>query len=77
MPIMLWYIPMFFMLAMLGGCQTTTGTASLRSVCSALIGPIQYNSANEKSRRHAGVDLALDLKARNQVGTELRCPQYR
>lgn len=78
MPIMVWYIPLFFMLALLGGCaHAPKGATSLKSVCNALIGPIEYNSTNKESGRHAGPILALDLKARNQVGQELRCPQYR
>lgn len=58
----------------LAGCLTTMADAP---ACKALIGPIKYNSANKDSRRHAGPDLAVDLKARNQVGSGLGCPEYR
>lgn len=61
----------------LGGCATMGPVNSLKPTCSALLGPIKYNSYNVKSRRHAGPDLALDLKARNQVGRWLGCSQYR
>jgi hypothetical protein len=46
-------------------------------VCTALIGPIKYNSTNPKSARHAGSALAPDLKQRNQVGRSLGCAAYR
>lgn len=70
----------FVIVVLLSGCVTTsTPPPSNRvvPVCTALIGPIQYNSQNPKSRRHAGPDLAPDLKRRNQVGQRLRCPAYR
>lgn len=66
-------------LMLLGGC-VTTGAGSiqnLKPVCSALVGPIQYNSADPKSRRYAGPSLVPDLQQRNQIGVNLKCPQYR
>ncbi len=63
----------------LSGCATVPigKTVTTTPVCAALIGPIKYNSQNLKSRRHAGPDLAPDLKRRNQVGQGLNCPEYR
>jgi hypothetical protein len=49
----------------------------IEPVCTALIGPIPYNSYQSKSRRYAGPALAPDLKRRNQVGQNLGCPAYR
>ena len=63
--------------ALLGGCTTTQGKVEgLAPVCEALIGPIKYNSTKTSSARHAGPELAKDLKQRNQVGERLRCPAY-
>lgn len=67
-------------LLLLGLCSCAGGPkpeTRLAPACSALIGPIHYNSYVPKSRRYAGPDLAPDLKRRNQVGTYLNCPQYR
>ena len=50
---------------------------SLTPVCTALIGPIKYNTFNPKSGRYAGKQLAPDLHERNTVGRNLDCPQYR
>lgn len=62
----------------LGGCATTEGTVQgLAPICDALIGPIKYNSTKITSARHAGPELAKDLKQRNQVGERLGCPAYR
>lgn len=69
-----------FAYLLLVGCVTTSSpppSTRVTPVCTALLGPIQYNSQNPKSRRHAGPDLAPDLKRRNQVGQNLRCPAYR
>ena len=60
----------------LGACATTAPT-SFAPTCTALIGPIKYNTFVKTSRRYSGPDLALDLKARNQVGQTLGCPLYR
>lgn len=62
----------------LAGCASAPGGSvqSLKPVCAALVGPIQYNSANAKSQRYAGPALAPDLAQRNRVGANLRCPQY-
>lgn len=68
-------ISIILALLMLTGC-VTTGSPSLKAVCDAMIGPIRYNTTVAKSPRHAGPVLALDLKERNQVGRELRCPNY-
>lgn len=62
---------------LLAGCQTDGQVSAIKPICDAMIGPILYNSTNPKSRRHAGPDLAPDLKQRNQVGQNLNCPQYR
>lgn len=59
------------------GDKTTLDPSSRSAVCEALVGPIRYNTANAKSRRHAGDLLGLDLKQRNQIGQSLGCPQYR
>jgi hypothetical protein len=63
----------------LGGCAHTgvRPTPTLTPACTALIGPIKYNTYVRTSRRYAGPDLAGDLKQRNQVGQFLGCPQYR
>lgn len=62
----------------LGGCATMgAGVNSLKPTCTALIGPLKYNTYVLTSRRHAGPDLAADLKRRNQVGKFLGCPAYR
>lgn len=64
--------------ALLAGCAGGPRPAkTLLPACSALIGPIRYNTYVPKSRRYAGPDLASDLKRRNQVGSYLHCPQYR
>jgi hypothetical protein len=63
----------------LGGCLTT-GTLSppqLRPICSALVGPIHYNTFNKASRRYAADLLAMDIHQRNAIGQRLGCPQYR
>jgi hypothetical protein len=64
---------------LLSGCQTTQlpSPSDTSAICSALIGPIKYNSGNKASRRFAADLLALDLKQRNQVGQALHCPAYR
>lgn len=80
-----WSAPLLIAVAtivavLLCGCSTTGDKLQPTkpgSVCKALIGPIKYNSQNKDSRRHAGPDLAPDLKARNQVGQTLNCPAYR
>lgn len=66
-------------LLLMTGCSSLPKAAptSTKPVCKALIGPIRYNDQNINSRRHAGPDLAPDLKARNQVGVGLKCPAYR
>lgn len=64
----------------LAGCVTTGNElrpTDKSAVCRALVDPIKYNSRNPKSRRYAGDLLALDLKQRNQIGQNLRCPQFR
>jgi len=44
-----------------------------RTICRAMVGPIQYNTFDAKSRRYAAVLLALDLNQRNQIYTRLHC----
>jgi hypothetical protein len=62
----------------LAGCQTDGVTPnSLLPVCTALIGPIEYNTYSKASARYAGPKLAPDLKRRNQVGKYLGCKQFR
>ena len=51
--------------------------SAIAPVCSALVGPIKYNSTNKMSKRFAAALLAMDLKQRNQVGVNLGCPQYK
>lgn len=69
------------LLVALGGCSHeppgSSGIQSLKPVCTALIGPIRYNSADPNSQRHAGPDLAPDLEKRNRVGSRLNCPEYK
>lgn len=80
MPIQIWIAALMILALGLVGCSTTGDklkTTSSVPVCTALIGPIQYNSQKPASRRFAGPDLAPDLKRRNQVGQNLRCPAYR
>lgn len=50
--------------------------ASVADICTALIGPISYNSSNPASKRYAAYLLALDLHQRNEVGRRLKCPKY-
>ena len=47
------------------------------TICTALVGPIRYNTYDPKSGRYSGHVLALDLKVRNQIGEALRCPLYK
>ncbi len=76
---MLRYIPIVALAVVLGGCnpEQALGPAGLRSVCTALVGPIKYNTYVKSSGRYSGPVLALDLKQRNQIGQRLGCPQYR
>lgn len=74
------YIPLILLALLVSGCQHTAPnlrTSEKSAICRALIGPIRYNSLDEKSKRFAAALLALDLKQRNQVGEGLRCPAYR
>lgn len=61
----------------LTGCATVRGPSSITPICTALIGPIKYNTYVKSSKRYAGSALAPDLKQRNQVGQFLGCPKYR
>jgi hypothetical protein len=72
-------IGLLVIMLLLSGCSSNEALRSVNStpVCKALIGPIKYNSRDPKSRRHAGPDLAPDLKQRNQVGQSLHCAAYR
>ena len=62
----------------LGGCDPSSlSPATLQAICTALVGPIKYNTYNRASGRFSGPVLAPDLKQRNQIGRKLGCPQYR
>jgi len=58
------------------GCNPVLSPTTLQSICTALIGPIYYNTTTKTSSRYAGRVLGMDLKQRNQVGQRLGCPQY-
>lgn len=58
------------------GCTPNLSPAGLYAVCSALVGPIRYNTYTKTSGRYAGPILGLDLKQRNQIGQRLGCPQF-
>lgn len=69
----------FLVGTMLSGCAGDLDklrTTSTTPVCTALIGPIKYNTQKRTSLRFAGPKLAPDLKQRNQVGQNLGCKQY-
>jgi hypothetical protein len=51
--------------------------STIAPICSALIGPIKYNTTNKMSKRFAAALLAMDLKQRNQVGRNIGCPLYK
>lgn len=70
-------VVIMFLLSGCAGRMPKLDTTSTTPVCSALIGPIKYNSQKRTSARFAGPKLAPDLKQRNQVGENLNCPQYR
>ena len=65
----------------LAGCETDgVKPETLQPICEALIGPIHYSTHPQTEaarRRYAGPDLAPELKKRNDVGVNLRCPAYR
>ena len=64
---------------LLAGCGAKGLTTSMLPVCDALLGPIKTNSAKPSSKRYlppSSTDLRADIKARNQVGTNLNCPAY-
>lgn len=74
------YIPLaLFALLFLTACgdRQDLKPGDTVAICKALVGPIKYTTETKTSKRYAGVLLGLDLKQRNQIGTELRCPQYR
>lgn len=71
------WLPLMMLLSACAGDLDKLKTTSTTPVCSALIGPIKYNSQKPTSPRFAGKALAPDLKQRNQVGEKLRCPAYR
>jgi hypothetical protein len=70
---------------MIGGTLLVTSCAGgpkpsldqIQPICTALMGPIKYNTYVKTSQRYAGPQLAPDLHARNQVGQWLGCPAYR
>lgn len=66
----------FLVCMLLAGCDPLS-PATLDSICSALVGPIRYNTYKPTSGRYAGPILGMDLKQRNQIGQRLGCPQYR
>ena len=78
-PNLYYTVALLGLMVLLTGCQTTAPGRTIKPqpVCEALVGPIKYNSKDAKSRRHAGPDLAADLRVRNRVGVNLKCPAYR
>jgi hypothetical protein len=69
------FIPVALVLA---GCDPAPlPPSSIAPICSALVGPILYNSTNKMSKRYAAYLLTIDLKERNQIGRNLGCPQYK
>jgi len=69
---------LFLLLCLLGGCDPSElAPASLNAICTALVGPIKYNTYKPTSGRYSGPVLALDLKQRNQIGRKLGCPLYK
>lgn len=73
-----WILIAVILILLLAGCAGgPKPEKTLTPACSALIGPIPYNTYVRTSRRYAGPDLAGDIKRRNQVGRYLGCPQYR
>lgn len=74
---MLKYIPMCALALMLSACgEGELPPSTVAPICSALVGPIKYNSTNKMSKRFAAALLAMDLKQRNQVGHNIGCPGY-
>jgi hypothetical protein len=75
----IWLLLAVILILMLAGCAAGPKPSlnQIEPVCTALIGPIPYNTYSPKSRRFAGPALAPDLKRRNQVGQNLGCPAYR
>jgi len=74
------WIPIGFILGFLSlaSCTPEDLTPVQRNtICTALVGPIRYNTYDPKSGRYSGHVLALDLKVRNQIGEALRCPLYK
>ena len=62
----------------LGGCDPEGLPPNSRTaICTAVVGPIRYNSTDKHSGRYAAWLLVPDLKQRNQIGRRLGCPQYR
>ena len=65
----------------LGGCLTDgigmMPVTTLTPICSALVGPLKYNTFKKLSLRYAGRVLAVDLHQRNEIGQRLGCPQFR
>lgn len=55
-----------------GGC-VMPDAASIKTICTALVGPIRYNSTKPVSLRYAGKVLVPDLKQRNQIWDGLHC----
>ena len=57
------------------GCDPTANldSATLKTICTALIGPIRYNAENKASLYFAGQKLVFTLKQRNQVWDGLGC----
>lgn len=68
-------IPLLVILLSVSGCAggPKPSLDQITPICTAMIGPIHYNSTVPKSKRFAGAQLAPDLKQRNQVGRYLGC----
>lgn len=67
--------PMLIIMSLLAGCAESGKLSTFTPVCDALVKPYKYNTFRPSSRRHAGVDLAVDLKQHNQIYTGLNCPK--
>ena len=72
-------LPALLLAASLGGCVTDglMPISTMTPICSALVGPLKYNTFKKLSLRYAGRVLAGDLHQRNEIGQRLGCPNFR